>query len=91
MKSLPLIQMKFEVGNKVKVHSKNCSFYGEVMGVNHEGKILLASRPEFKELPLSAFDHFEVWRNVQFIYSNSNDAYRTGKSTIASILNKIRK
>jgi len=60
-------QKKFEVGQKVKVHSKNCSFYGEVMGTTEQGKVLLAPRPEFKELPLSAFAHFCVWREVEFV------------------------
>lgn len=67
MKSLQPKPRKFEVGHKVKVHSKNCSFYGEVIGTNEAGKILLASRPEFASLPLSAFNHFAPWSEVEFV------------------------
>lgn len=60
------------MGAKVKVHIKNLSFFGEVIGVNDEGKLLLANHPEFCTLPLREIDLFRQENEVIFLTPRTN-------------------
>lgn len=58
-------------GMKVKVHLQKQAFFGEVIALLFDGKLLLAGRPEFKALPLSAFDLFRSANEVEFFEPNT--------------------
>ncbi|MGL6121665.1 MAG: hypothetical protein ACRC1W_01250 [Shewanella sp.] len=60
---------KITPGQKVKVYADNKKSvqFGEVLGVDIECKIILAHRPDFKNLRASEFDLFRDMADVRFL------------------------
>jgi hypothetical protein len=64
----------YKPGQKVKVYTsarfrrEEIVRYGEIVGIRQsDRKILLTEHPSFKELPITAFDHFREANQVVFI------------------------
>lgn len=61
---------KITPGQKVKVYKTPTSkiiLYGEVLGVDEEGKLILAHRPDFAILKAHHFDLFRESKDVVFL------------------------
>ena len=68
---------KITPGQKVKVYKTAVSRiiqYGEVMGVDTEGRLILAERPDFHILSPHHFDLFRESKDVVFL--TNQDVYQ---------------
>lgn len=62
-----------KTGLKVKVYKPHGRLvgFGETLGITADGKILLAPRPDFANMPIGCIDLFREEKQVRFVSISS--------------------